>query len=148
MVIPETTIAAATAFTANTTAQFAPAALAETTIGSIERNGTTVRLPYLTTYEGYNQRLIIVNRGSVAADYELTFTTEDGTEAAPGHMAEGMVAAGKTLVIPVGDAVTMTGRSRTSATLAVVAPNHLVDVATTIVNIEDGSTDTVTYDAD
>ena len=144
--IPETDIMGAMVFAKNTTAQFAPAAVAATTIGSIERNGTTVRLPYLTTFEGYNQRLIIVNRSGVEADYELTFTTEAGTEATPGHMAEGKVAAGSTLVIPIGNAVTMTGRSRTSATLAVVAPNHLVDVATTVVNIEDGSTDTINYD--
>lgn len=147
MVIPETTIAAATAFTANTTAQFAPAALAATTIGSIERNGTTVRLPFLTTFDAYNHRIIIVNRGNVAADYELTFTTEDGVTATPGHMAEDTVAANSTKVIRVGDAVTLVGGNRTAATLAVVAPNHLIDVATTIVTLEDKSTDTVTYDA-
>ena len=144
--IPEVDIKAALNFLKVATAQFAPPNVAAQDIGSIERNGTTVRLPYLSTADGYNNRLIIVNRGSVAADYTLTFTTEDGTTATAGHMAEGMVAANSTMVIRVGDAVTLVGGSRTAATLAVVAPNTLVDVATTIVNLEDGSTDTVTYD--
>lgn len=144
--IPETDIMGAMVFAKNTTAQFGPAAVAATTIGSIERNGTTVRLPYLTTFDAYNHRIIIVNRSGVAADYELTFTTEDGVTPTAGHMAEGMVAANSTKVIRVGDAVTLVGGNRTAATLAVVAPNHLVDVATTIVTLQDRSTDTVNYD--
>ena len=34
------------------------------TLGAIGRDGTTVRLPYLTTNAKFNQRLYIVNRGS------------------------------------------------------------------------------------
>ena len=145
-VIPETSIAAAVNYVKNATAHFPPANLAATTIGSIERNGTTVRLPFLTTFENYNNRIVIVNRGNVPADYELMFTTEDAVTATPGHMAEGTVPANATMVIKVADAVTLEGGTRTAATLAVVAPETLVDVATTIVNKMDQSTDTVTYD--
>ena len=144
--IPETSIAAAVTYVKNATAHFPPANLAATTIGSIERNGTTVRLPFLTTFENYNNRIVIVNRGNVPADYELMFTTEDDVTATPGHMAEGTVPANATMVIKVADAVTLEGGTRTAATLAVVAPETLVDVATTIVNKMDQSTDTVTYD--
>ena len=38
----------------------------EQTLGTIRRNGVTIRIPYITTYSGYNQRLVIVNRGSQA----------------------------------------------------------------------------------
>ena len=144
--IPETSIAAAVSYTRNTAAHNAPAGVDAMTIGSIERNGTTVRLPFLTTFENYNNRIVIVNRGNVPADYELMFTTEDAVTATPGHMAEGTVPANATMVIKVADAVTLEGGTRTSATLAVVAPETLVDVATTIVNKMDQSTDTVTYD--
>jgi len=145
-VIPETSISAAVNYVKNATAHFPPANLAAMTIGSIERNGTTVRLPFLTTFENYNNRIVIVNRGNVPADYELMFTTEDAVTATPGHMAEGTVPANATMVIKVADAVTLEGGTRTAATLAVVAPETLVDVATTIVNKMDQSTDTVTYD--
>ena len=144
--IPETSIAAAVNYVKNATAHFPPASVAAMTIGSIERNGTTVRLPFLTTFENYNNRIVIVNRGNVPADYELMFTTEDAVTATPGHMAEGTVPANATMVIKVADAVTLEGGTRTAATLAVVAPETLVDVATTIVNKMDQSTDTVTYD--
>ena len=40
-------------------------------LGRIERDGTTVQLPYLTTYGPYNQRIVIVNRGGEAS-YDLS----------------------------------------------------------------------------
>ena len=41
------------------------------------------------------------------------------------------------------DIVSLTGRTRTAATLIVVAPAANIDVATNQVNLDDGSTDTV-----
>ena len=38
----------------------------EQTLGMIRRNGVTVRIPYVTTYSGYNQRLVVVNRGGTS----------------------------------------------------------------------------------
>ena len=144
--IPVTSINAQIAFVKNAAAHYAPANVADSPIGSIDRNGSTVELPYLSTHEGYNNRIILVNRGKVSADYEFTFTLEDGVTATAGHMASGTVAANSTMVLRAADVVTLTGGSRAAATLTVVAPTSALDVATTIVNKSDGSTDTVRYD--
>ena len=118
------------------------------TVGNIVRNGATVNIGYLTTSTRYNQRIIITNRGEVDAEYELTeFYTEMGTEATAGTAAMGTVPAGQTVVIRSEDAVTFTGTMRRAAvTLTVNAPASVVDVATTQVNLNDGSTDTVNYE--
>lgn len=115
-------------------------------LGSITRNGTTVNIPYLTTFADYNQRLVIVNRGATVADYTITFTTEDGTTATADTAATGSVQPDEVLSLRVSDIVDITGSTtRTAATLVVVAPSANIDVATNQVNLEDGSTDTVVY---
>ena len=54
-------------------------------LGAIRRDGTTVRLPYLTQYPLYNQRIVVVNRGGAAAEYSFDFMAEDGVTVTPGH---------------------------------------------------------------
>ena len=117
--------------------------------GMIDTNGTVVHLGYLTGFDGYNQRVIIANRGSVAANYVIgNILTEDGTEASPGAMGSGTVPAESTAVIRVADGDIPglisfdMGRARASATLSLTAPTSAISVSTTIVNISDGSTDT------
>ena len=145
--IPVATITAAVSFEARPNFRYG-AAPGRGTVGSIVRNGATVNLSYVTTSDRYNQRLIITNRGTVDAEYELTdFFTEMGTEATAGDAAMGTVPAGMSVVIRSADAVTFTGSMRrAAATLTVNAPAAVVDVATTQVNLNDGSTDTVNYE--
>ncbi len=145
--IPVATITAAVSFAARPNFRYG-AAPGRGTVGSIVRNGATVNLSYVTTSDRYNQRLIITNRGTVDAEYELTdFFTEMGTEATAGAAAMGTVPAGMSVVIRSADAVTFTGSMRrAAATLTVNAPAAVVDVATTQVNLNDGSTDTVNYE--
>lgn len=114
-----------------------------TSVGAIARNGTTVQIPYLTTFSEYNQRLVIVNRGATDAIYNITFTTEDGTTATAGTAASGTVPAGEVLSLRATDIVSTAGATRTAATLTIVAPSTVIDVATNQVNLSDGSTDTV-----
>ena len=116
------------------------------TLGRIMRDGTTVRLPFLTTYSAYNQRLVIVNRGN-AAMYTISFTPEEGAMAVPGSDAEGTLAANSTTVINLADGnlVTLSGKTRTAGTLIVESEPTMIDVATTLVNIATGTTDTVVY---
>ena len=59
-------------------------------VGSIARNGTTVQIPYLTTYMGYNQRIVLSNRSSAEAKYMIEFRPEMGVMPTAGDMAEGM----------------------------------------------------------
>lgn len=123
----------------------AVAPIADTTVavGSTARNGTTVQIPYLTTFADYNQRLVVVNRGASDAEYNITFTTEDGTTATAGSAASGTLVAGEVLSLRASDIVTLAGKTRTAATLTVVATSTTIDVATNQVNLSDGSTDTV-----
>jgi hypothetical protein len=114
----------------------------EQTLGMIRRNGVTVRIPYVTTYSGYNQRLVVVNRG-VRARYEIEFMPEDGIMADPPSV-EGMLPAGTSMML-TRDIVELSGGSRTAASVTVEAQAHLIDVATVTVNNSDGSTDTVVY---
>jgi hypothetical protein len=141
-VIPEATYTASVTYTAIATPAFAPAAF-NGTVGSIVRNGTTVQVPYLTTFADYNQRLVLVNRGNADVAYNVSFTPETGVTAAPGSAATGTLKANSTTVVKASDLVTITGSSRTAATVAIVSANANIDAAITSVNLSDKSTDTV-----
>ena len=127
----------------------------ETTVGVIDRDGAEVNIPYLTTSEKHNQRLIIVNRGTrPAAITSIQFTTEDGTEVELMDTVQGAMDAGL-LVVPAGESwvarmdetISITGDSRrVAAALSFAATADYISVATTQVNVSDGSTDTVVYD--
>ena len=129
-----------------TNAAVEPADLGETTLGTIRRDGTRVQIPYLTTYSGYTQRVVIVNRNRGAVRYTFSFVSEDGTVATAGDAATGSVPANSTMVLKATDIVSLAGKTRTAAVLDVVAPNGTVDIATTQVNMDDQGTDTVIYE--
>ena len=117
------------------------------TLGMIMRNGTTVRIPFVTTSDHYNQRIVLVNRGSSEVRYEIEFVPEDGTVADPEEL-EDMLPAG-TNMIRASDLVKLTGESaRSAATIIVEAQPSLIDVATVTINKLDGSSDTVIYIAE
>jgi len=114
-------------------------------IGTVAHNGTTVELPYLSTFASYNQRVYMVNRGATAATYSMTFQPETGVTAVAGTGATGTIPAGGTLSVKASDIVTLTGKTRVAATLSIVAATANVSVATQQVNLSDKGTDTVTY---
>jgi hypothetical protein len=113
------------------------------TIGTITRDGSTVDIPYITTFADYNQRIILVNRSSADAGYTIAFTPEAGVTAAGGTAATGTMPANSTLVLKATDVVTITGGTRTAGQIQIVATTGNIDVATTQVNLSDGSTDTL-----
>ena len=124
-------------------------------LASIERNGASVAIPYLTTSEKHNQRLIIVNRGSrsaVITDFDIT--TEDGTEYELTDTVQAAIDAGlfavpamSSLTRPVRELIEITGNSRrVAAALSFAATGRHLSVATTQVNLGDSSTDTVVYE--
>ena len=114
------------------------------TLGSISRNGTTLEIPYLTTFADYNQRLIMTNNASTATTYSCTFTPEAGVTATAGTMASGSIAANTSVVVKATDLVTLAGGSRTAARCTLLSQSTNIDAATTIINLADKSTDTVT----
>jgi hypothetical protein len=115
----------------------------ERILGAITRDGTTVRFPYLTTREGYVQRIRIVNRGG-EAKYTLDYATN--AEAVAGT-DEGVLEPGERKVLVVSDVVEITGSTTTAGTLIVEAEPRTIDVATTV-NTADGGIDTVVYPSD
>jgi hypothetical protein len=113
-------------------------------LGNIARNGTTVRIAYLTTNDRYHQRIVILNRGG-DAKYAMSFMVEDGKTATAGIDAKGMLAAGKTTVLSLrdDDIVSITGGTRTSGTLVIEAEQHNISVSSVTHRIDTGNTDTV-----
>ena len=109
------------------------------TLGNIKRDGTTAHIPYLSTYEGYNHRITLSNRGSRPAAYEFTFRPEIDVMATPGMYAEGVLAGHETKILRAEDVVTLSGGKRTAATVTVVAPRGSIDVSTTLVNKSTGT---------
>ena len=127
---------------------YPPIDMAETSIGRIRRDGTRVQIPFLTTYAGYRQRVVIVNRNAKPVAYTFKFVAEDGVTATPGDMAVGTVPAKSRVLLRATDIVSLEGgKTRTAATLDVVAGSGTVDVATTTVNMEDKGTDTVVLES-
>jgi len=131
---------------------------ATVTVGNIVRNCTSVNIAYLTSSDKYNQRLIITNRGDMPAPYDLnSFTTEVDSDVTVElsdmamqvkEMGHNVIPPGGQVVLRVSDLLSFTGNSRkyrTAATLDVGADVDDVQVATTQVNLSDGSTDTVIY---
>ncbi len=141
--IPEGEYTVAVDYEALPNRAFPPIDLAETSIGRIRRDGTRVQIPYLTTFSGYRQNVVIVNRNTRPVAYTFKFVAEEGVAATPGAMAEGMVPAQGRAVLKATDIVSLAGKTRTAATLDVVAASGTVDVATVQVNMNDKGTDTV-----
>ena len=128
--------------------------VASGTIGTIKRNGASASVAYLTTSEKHNQRLIIVNRGNRPITItDISFQTEDGTEAdltdaakAAAAAGLGAIGPGESMTTRVSDMVEITGNSRRAA--AIMSFNGTagnISVATTQVNLSDSSTDTVMW---
>ena len=145
--IPEGEYTVEVDYEAYTNRAYPPIDLAETSIGRIRRDGTRVQIPFLTTYTGYTQRVVIVNRNTKPVAYTFSFVAEDGVTATPGEAAEGTVPAQEKVVLRAADIVSLEGKTRTAATLDVVASNGTVDVATTTINMEDKGTDTVVFES-
>ena len=93
-------------------------------VGEIKRNGATANVSYLTTAEKHNRRLIIVNRGSrPIVMTNISFQTEEGTEADLSDAAKaaaaipgaGTIAPGDSVTYRVRDMLSITGKSRRAA---------------------------------
>lgn len=124
-------------------------------VGEIRRPGALAQLAHLTTDERYEQRIVIVNRGSTDVVYEFeSFTTPAGVtaEPAPRAAARTVVPGRSTLVLDVVDVVSMRAEEAgpaapraAAASLRFQGRARDIDVATVLINRGDGSTDTVVY---
>lgn len=113
------------------------------TLGEFTYDTTSVAVPYLTTYTDYNQRIYLINSGSTAAKYTTSFRSEDGVTAVAGTAATGTIPAGKMISIKAADLVTLTGKTRTSASIEIEAAKDNIKGTSQTVNLGDSSTDTL-----
>ena len=116
-------------------------------VANIDHDGTTVQIPFVTSYENYTQRIVIVNRNKADVGFTLSFRAEGDGMIDGDNPYEGMAMGETTTVVKVADLVTLTAPTRASATMTLLAAPGTVDVATTLVNKGDGSTDTVVLDS-
>jgi hypothetical protein len=124
----------------------APMSKGPYSLGAIGRDGTTVHIPYLTTVEGKNHRIVMSNRSTAAANYSFSFRSETGTMANRGMAAQGTLAGGATVVMNVRDVVVIEGNSRrTAASVTFVADPKYIDVSTTLTNRATGAQSTQTH---
>lgn len=112
-------------------------------LADIAYDTVSIEVPYLTTFSNYNQRIYMVNRSSNDVYYTMSFTTEGVATATPGAKATGTIPAGEMLAVRADEVVTLSGRTRTAATIELEAIAGQVDVTTQTVNLTDGTTDTV-----
>ena len=137
----------------NAKAAFPPSAIGPAAAGAIDRNGTTVHLPYLSTHDAYNQRLVLVNRGADEALFWIeddSFNLETGTTLMMNNLSleNSMVIPGQgRLVIRVQDNITFNadGKTRGAGTVNVAAPTRDIDVMTIQVHPGTGQIDTTVY---
>ena len=122
---------------------FLPLSASDLSVGTIKHDGTTVRIPFLSSFENYTQRLVIVNRNKADVGYTLRFHMEGSMGTVDPMEVEGVAMAGVTTVVKVADVVTFTNPTRGSGTLEIVSNPRMVDVATTMINKMDQSSDTV-----
>ena len=135
--------------------------------GAIDRDGTEVRIAYLTTATGfggarswqdgaigaYNQRLVIVNHGNSAVGYQLGQFAPEAmltVEAQAGANLSGSIAPRSSTVMRVRDLIQIMEdgapvAGRTAAVLTLVGAPDDISVATTQVTLPEGQTDTVRY---
>ncbi|MCY4057563.1 MAG: hypothetical protein OXG44_06150 [Gammaproteobacteria bacterium] len=111
--------------------------------GSIDRNGATINITYLSLDPSYNQRLVIVNRSGREAGFWMdNFQTEEGTEI----MGEirGTVGSMSRMVIDVQNELSNNagGQDRASGTLNLTAPTGNIDVMTVQVHPDTDQIDT------
>jgi hypothetical protein len=117
-------------------------------LGRIKYDTTSIEVPYLTTFADYNQRIYLINKGLVDAEYSMTWITEAGTEAEDGFKATGVVPAESMIAIKATDAVTLSGATtRTAAIIEVEGVDANIQAATQSVNLSTGGTDTVVLNA-
>ena len=120
-------------------------------VGAIDRNGTRVHIPYLSTHEAYNQRLVIVNHSSQSVHYwiedeDLRFepgTTLIKNELGPhsGHMVPSYARS----VTRVQDVIELNGMTRMAAILTVAAPVRDIDVMSLLVHPGTGTAETMIH---
>jgi hypothetical protein len=141
--IPKSTFTVTTMYEGLDGAAFKPMGSDDALVGKIDRDGTTFRIPYLTTYSGYTQRIVIVNRGRATTYNFGEFESEAGVTVLDGPKASGELPMGTTVLFSTDVVEIIGGRTRAAGTLSIVADPSTIDAAIQQVTIMGGNVDTV-----
>jgi hypothetical protein len=108
--------------------------------GEITYNAATIDLPYVTTYSGYRQRILLVNHAGYAVNYITEFTAEASVAGnfSTGISAEGIIPPNTTLKFNAQDLVTINsgGATRVSARLFFDAKATDISAAVQILSLD------------
>lgn len=142
--------------TVRVTPPFGPTAEHAGNVGVIGRSGAQVNVAHLTAAAGYDELLVMVNRGFAPVRYVIdTFLPPAGVTVALTPEAEAaadsglnMIEPGQTLALSVAETLSVDGTAGApaiAATLWFNANADHIDVALVRTNRADGSTDTVVH---
>ena len=141
--IPKSKFTVTTMYEGLLDAAFKPMGSDDAPLGAIDRDGTTFRIPYLTTFSGYTQRIVIVNR-SKATTYNFgEFEAEAGVTVLAGPKVSGELPMGTTVLFSTDVVDIIGGRTRAAGTLSIVADPSTIDAAIQQVTNDGGNVDTV-----
>jgi len=118
-------------------------------LGGITYNTTSIFVPYVTTFDEYNQRIYIQNDGTTDASYSISFDVEVGN--IPTSLAgalDGVAPAGHIKMIRVNDIVSFDKFTRGSATIEIEASAENLKATMQTVNTNTKTTDTVILEVD
>ena len=114
-------------------------------LASIGRDGASFSIPYLTVNDAYNQRIILVNRGSEAKYTFGNFQAAGDGIASAGPMATGQLPTGQTVLRSTA-IVEVAGGNVASATLSIVTDQANISAAIQQRHLMEGTVDTVYLD--
>jgi hypothetical protein len=113
---------------------------ASSKFGEIAYDAATVDLPYITTYSGYRQRILLVNHAGYDVKYNTEFTAEGNAADTftSGDAALGVIPANSTLKLDALDLVNMNSAktNRISARLLIDAKPADISVAVQILSFK------------
>jgi hypothetical protein len=108
-------------------------------LGGIERDGATVHIPFITTFDRYNQRIIVNNRTDKDVAYSITFGTMPA-DRATSMLGENPMLSPGVNDLRVIDLVSISGNpQRASATLVAEAKPADISVTSIINDKESGA---------
>lgn len=124
------------------------------TVGNIDRNGTSVKVPFVNVNPAFNQKIIIINRGTNAVPLTISDLIADVETTGFALTATGastiMLPAGKQTVLDSADLFEVAEGSASkkgAATLNIAAPMPKIDVLFQTTNA-DGAQNTVILQTD
>jgi hypothetical protein len=103
----------------------------------IINNKSSFSFPSLSTFSGYNERLILTNYSNSKVSYNIIFTVGSSSKAISEDKA-GEIAPKSHVVLKTTEMISIAGTTNFSALVNIAAPPSLVDASVSKVNLDNG----------